>query len=118
MIKKVLLLLICAFTLQLSWGVASAYCMHESGKAERHFGHHAHEHSSPAGGEDGDQGQAKKSLHTDCASCHHHGTSCTASMAAQAAPVLLASDFTPQKASPLPLPYLDLPERPQWLHAA
>ncbi|MES2069287.1 MAG: hypothetical protein V4488_02990 [Pseudomonadota bacterium] len=121
MLKKVVYLLIVAFTLQLSWGVASAYCLHETGRAVKHFGHHQHEHGSAGADDakttaaDAHQSPAAKKLvaDPDCASCTH------SPLAAYTWQVELVQPLLPayQPVSPslaLPAPYLGMPERPQW----
>ena len=55
MVKRFLYMLALAFALQMSAGVASVYCMHETGTASEHFGHHQHEHHSAEG--DGDEAE-------------------------------------------------------------
>ena len=108
-----------AFTLQLSWGMVSAYCMHESGKSSEHFGHHQHAHACTTVTADGDQpsGAKKAPPHLDCATCT------PGSMAAFAWTFDVAhpSPANYPHASPLreqPAPYLGSPERPQWRVAA
>jgi hypothetical protein len=119
MAKRFLSMLALAFILQLSWGVVSAYCMHESGKASQHFGHHQHQHQgATAAGDDDNSPPAKKgAAHPDCASCSHSSLAVFAWSADFAQP--LSSNH--QLLAPLsarPAPYLGLPERPQWTAAA
>jgi hypothetical protein len=42
MARRVLYILLAVMTLQLSWNVITGYCMHETGRAANHFGHHEH----------------------------------------------------------------------------
>ncbi|GGC62832.1 hypothetical protein [Undibacterium terreum] len=122
MLKKVIYMLIVAFTLQLSWGVASAYCMHESGKAEQHFGHHQHQHHpSEADSQAADDHQnstpKKFAADPDCASCAHSPLAAYTWQIELVQPLLSGYQnvFLP---SQLPAPYLGMPERPQWTVAA
>ena len=71
MVKRVLYMLVLAITLQLSWSVAAAYCMHESGNASQHFGHHQHEHVADDDADHNGSTLAKKKVGSDpdCASC-------------------------------------------------
>ncbi|CDG85369.1 hypothetical protein [Janthinobacterium agaricidamnosum] len=69
--KFFLIMLLFVLPLQLSWAAASAYCMHEEGKAARHLGHHGHQHQAKS-----DQPAEKKSPgqpHSDCNFCHGIG---------------------------------------------
>jgi hypothetical protein len=70
MAKRFFYMLAVAFILQLSWGVASAYCLHESGPASEHFGHHQHQHQDAD--EDNSPSPKKAAFHPDCATCSHH----------------------------------------------
>lgn len=120
MFKRVLYMVIVAFTLQLSWGVASAYCMHETGTASQHFGHHQHDHkSSSANGDVEKSSSLKKSTaHADCASCNHHGSVGMAAWQQTLAPTAALAAQDGASSVALPLPYLELPERPRWNRAA
>lgn len=77
MLKKFVYMLIVAITLQLSWGVASAYCTHETGKTAQHFGHHDHEHQSTQESSKENSQKSKQSNSkfgvgdADCEYCHH-----------------------------------------------
>jgi hypothetical protein len=119
MAKRFLYMIALAFVLQLSWGVASAYCMHESGKASQHFGHHQHQHqSAKADGGDEDSSLPKKTAtHPDCAACVHSSLG----LFAWTADVLQLSLHSHELYPPPPQqpePYLGMPERPQWTVAA
>ncbi len=122
MLKKIVYMLIVAFTLQLSWGVASAYCLHETGKAVQHFGHHQHQHhpadaSSQATDEHPSPAPKKLVADPDCASCTHSPIAAYTWQAELVEPLL--SGYQPAfLPSELPAPYLGMPERPQWNVAA
>ena len=119
MLKRFFYLLAFAFVLQMSAGVASAYCMHESGQASEHFGHHQHQHESAAGDDDEDGSSAVKKLGADpdCAACSH-SSSAMFSWAADMEAQLVPSHHQPALVLGWPSPYLDLPERPNWNRAA
>jgi len=118
MVKRVLYMLVLAVTLQLSWAVAAAYCMHESGSASQHFGHHQHEHASNDGADHDKSPAQKKAIYDpDCASCSHSPAGATALAGQGAGPVMAAHAAAEAPKSP-PDPYLGLPERPQWTVAA
>lgn len=46
MTRRILLILCAVITFQLSWNVITSYCMHETGKAADHLGHHQHNTSN------------------------------------------------------------------------
>lgn len=70
MLKKLIFMLALVFTVQVSWAVASSYCMHETGIEAQHFGHHDHQHKA-----DTDTPQSAKTklgmCDSDCDFCHH-----------------------------------------------
>lgn len=110
-----------ALVLQLTWGVASAYCMHESGQASQHFGHHQHEHQPSAADtdtdDDGKSGAGKFKAHPDCASCTH-GQIGVFSLDVGAVPSLPVRHEAVLGPFPQTSPFLGMPERPQWNIAA
>jgi len=104
--------------LQFSWSAISAYCMHESGLAAQHLGHH--QHKLDAGEqivsiEPGGSAGSKKvgSPHTHCSSCSHAVS--TAAALEQAAVGLVATDAHPvANDAVFTSLVLSPPERPQW----
>ena len=118
MVKRVLYMLVLAITLQLSWSVAAAYCMHESGNASQHFGHHQHEHVADDDTDHNGSTLGKKKIVSDpdCASCSHTPASAISLAAEGTGPILQAHVLAGVPATP-PEPYLGLPERPQWIVA-
>ena len=117
--RTVSLVLAFIMAFQLSWTVAGTYCMHESGRAAEHFGHHPHVEDAdefPVASKDKQTPAKQLVVHPHCASCH------------ATAPVI----YTPQPllhiewASIEPLSvivtlssaYTPPPERPQWKFAA
>lgn len=117
MVKRFLYLLALAFALQMTAGVASAYCMHETGKASEHFGHHQHVHQNADGDEDSSSPAKKVGADADCASCSQ-GSSVTPSWSSQVAQHLLPAHQQHAQLPSRPTPYLGLPERPNWMLAA
>ena len=124
MFKKFILMLIVTFTLQLSWTVASAYCLHETDKTSQHFGHHPHQHQqSQQENQEADHvdqkksGAKKSSTHPDCASCTH-ASSAFATFHVEL--MHLAPQIYQVNLSQLqtPIPFLGKPERPKWQAAA
>lgn len=123
MIRRFLQLLVVALTLQLTWGVASAYCGHESGEASQHFGHHQHQHQSSKVSDDehddDDDAPAPGTLggDPDCASCAHS----PANILPFTSPPLVILVVTHNdllSRTGQPPPFLGAPERPQWGVAA
>lgn len=119
MLKRFLYMLALAFALQMSWGVASAYCMHETGKASLHFGHHQHEHSPSKDTCCGTGASTPKKIAVDwdCPSCAHSSIGVFAWTASLVEP-MSAAHCAPLLLPVLPPPYLGSPERPQWQVAA
>jgi hypothetical protein len=114
---RFLYLLALAFVLQMSAGIVSAYCLHETGQASQHFGHHEHKHQVAAGDEDHAAQNKKSPSHPDCASCAH-GAIFVSAWAAPSALALLPAHQQLLPRVGQPAPYLGLPERPNWMVAA
>ncbi|MDQ4627526.1 cation efflux protein, CzcI family [Janthinobacterium lividum] len=118
-----LILLLFVLPLQMSWAAASAYCLHEEGKAAQHLGHHSHQHKAEADADKqpfGDKKvadqQKKGQPHSDCNVCHGIGHAWlpagsslpvgdTASVNADTSPFFYASHIP------------DAPKRPDWSSA-
>jgi len=112
------LLLMLAF--QFTWSAISAYCMHETGVAAQHLGHHQHKpdaHDTQlAGADDGKPAPAKKAAHSHCASCVH---AVLAPAAAAPAPCLMLARAAPASIEPTFASIVQSPPyRPQWRAAA
>lgn len=116
MVKHFFYMLALAFVLQMNAGVASAYCMHETGQASEHFGHHQHKHQNAAGDEDGAAQVKKFGSDPDCASCSH-GSIAMLSWSSEIAQSLLPAHQKLAQLTWQPTPYLGLPERPNWIRA-
>ncbi|NCT85339.1 MAG: cobalt-zinc-cadmium resistance protein [Comamonadaceae bacterium] len=111
MFRLVALLFALLLPLQFAWGVAAAYCGHEtSGQAVQHFGHHAHEHHAESKKSAG----GKLTIDSDCTACH-----ATCSVVASDAPARLGAFAVTGRQAPS---HLDAhasaparaPDRPQW----
>lgn len=120
MTRRFLTCLLMMLAFQFTWSAISAYCMHETGRAAQHLGHHQHKadaHDQLAkAADDGKPASTKKiAQHSHCSSCAH------AVLAPAAAPVtqyLLTAGIAPTSinvkfASVPQVP----PERPQWAAA-
>lgn len=117
MLKRLVVLLIIAFTFQLGWSTASAYCLHEQGLASNHFGHHQHEHLADGSKLPSDKSPPLKQLsaHGDCLTCTHHGSLCMDEW--NRSPIIIDPSVAYHDAAGivLPSPYPSLPERPKWM---
>lgn len=124
MTRRIVTCLLLMLAFQFTWSAISAYCMHESGVAAQHLGHHQHKdsgHASPGDAQladagDSQQATKKKAAHSHCASCVHAVLApaamapATFLMLAESAPVVTDIVFD----SVIQLP----PERPQWSSAS
>lgn len=121
MARRILYVLLAVMTLQLSWNVVTAYCMHESGRAANHFGHHEHivsadELTSAARSEPPGKPHPLKLLAVHDAHCTSHAHVSLAGPELIALPTLAAdpggavADTPASPTSAIPHP----PERPQW----
>lgn len=115
--KFFLLLLLFVLPLQMSWAAASAYCLHEEGKAAQHLGHHSHQHKASAGDEpQADAGKdlnAKAKAHSDCNVCHGIGHAWLPPGASM--PVFDSASLAIDTSSFLYVSHIpDGPKRPDW----
>lgn len=123
MTRRIVSCLLLMLAFQFTWSAISAYCMHESGVAAQHLGHHQHKPDAHPDAEaqladagDGQQTAGKKTAHSHCASCVH---AVLAPAAMAPATFLILADAAPFVSeiafdSVIQLP----PERPQWRAAA
>lgn len=123
--KKLIFMLLIAFTFQFCWTAASAFCQHETDKTAQHFGHHPHQHQVAAQDKSDDDhhdgaknpSNAKKvTSHPDCATCSH-GSSLALEI--QVSPLNLATHQYLDSLTQLQpaTPFLAEPERPKWMLA-
>lgn len=128
MLKKIVFMLIVAFTLQLGWTVASAYCMHETDKASQHFGHHPHQHQAgdtaavdtaavDTADDDKKTNPKKTALHSDCSFCTLNLVAVSIWNGELVNPLLMGLQHGSSPSDPS-APYLGRPLRPKWMIAA
>lgn len=118
--KFFLLLLLFVLPLQMSWAAASAYCLHEEGKAAQHLGHHSHHHQASADADNGepqaDAGKdlkAKTKAHSDCNVCHGVGHAWLPPGTSM--PVFDSASLAVDTSSFLYISHIpDAPKRPDW----
>lgn len=115
--KFFLLLLLFVLPLQMSWAAASAYCLHEEGKAAQHLGHHSHQHKASAGDEPqldaGKDLKTKTKAHSDCNVCHGIGHAWLPPCASM--PVFDTASLAIDTSSCLYVSHIpDGPKRPDW----
>lgn len=116
--KFFLLLLLFVLPLQMSWAAASAYCLHEEGKAAQHPGHHSHQHKASADDEaQADTGKdlkTKAKAHSDCNVCHGIGHAWLPPGSSM--PVFDTTSLAIDTSSFLYVSHIpDGPKRPDWL---
>lgn len=117
-----LILLLFVLPLQMSWAAASAYCLHEEGKAAEHLGHHNHQHKAdadkkPVADKKVADKQAKGQAHSDCNVCHgigHAWLPAGSSLPVGDMASVNAHSWSLFYASHIP----DVPKRPDWSSAA
>ncbi|KAB8044567.1 hypothetical protein [Janthinobacterium aquaticum] len=119
MARRTLIMLITLLALQFSWSAVSAYCMHETGIAAQHFGHHADSDAAnniTAASDDKPADAKKTTAHAHCWSCAHGALSVNSldgmphPQVAEVAPVSTEVYLSSSYSAP--------PERPQWIAAA
>lgn len=101
--------------LQLTWAATVAYCAHENGQQNSHFGHHAHKH---AAADERVASTDKGKLSTpqvdmDCGTCH---AGCPAALSKTTVVASLPTDPLLPETNPLspPSAWDSRPDRPQW----
>lgn len=67
--RLLLIAMMCLLPLQLSWAAVARICLHESGGAAQHLGHHEHEHDAAKG----DAAVDGLGIDADCGPCHGYG---------------------------------------------
>lgn len=119
MARRLVYIIAAIIAFQLSWSTVAAYCMHETGRAAQHFGHHQHVEDGdefPVAAKDTPPLVKKFAVHTHCASCHH----ATVAIDTWHAPLYLQWASAPPDTDIVLLSsiYTSPPERPQWNSAA
>lgn len=70
--RWIALFLLCLLPLQWSYAAAAEYCQHEETRAaQKHMGHHSHEHI----GDEQEPSKSKGYADQDCPTCHAHNLS-------------------------------------------
>lgn len=117
MARKIFHMFMLVVAFQLSWNVITSYCMHETGKAANHLGHHQHESTVDelaAAAKDKPDSSKKVSVHdAHCVSCAHIALAAPDMTelpfgATDAEHLLVRTVTAPASAFSSP------PERPQW----
>lgn len=120
MARRLTLILLAVITFQFSWAVISNYCMHESGRAANHFGHHQHHASAEElslAAKDGSHLNKKASGHdAHCAYVYVAGAPVNSAESwgriDDVSSAVLRPTASPSSVIPSP------PERPQWSRRA
>lgn len=102
--------------LQFAWGMAAAYCQHETTQGAQHFGHHAHVHADAK--HDAKAAGAKLIGDIDCGFCHTSPAALLPDVAAvQPASTLASTSPVSGDLKRTSAPQRT-PDRPQWLRLA
>lgn len=117
MVRRFLHLLMLVMAFQLSWNVVTDYCMHETGRAANHLGHHQHEATpdelAQADHERPDSAKKAGVHDVHCASCAHLALAAPAFPAVPFGPIDAERTVAGVFAAP-DSAYATPPERPQW----
>ena len=72
--KRILLIfMLVALPLQMTWAAMAAYCSHEAGASARHLGHHFHNHKTSTDDPSSDPARGTSKAHADCHFCQAAG---------------------------------------------
>jgi hypothetical protein len=114
--RFLILFLLFALPLQVSWAAVATYCKHESGAAAQHFGHHEHVHQAkqPEPAKD----PSTLTVDNDCVTCHlaNAGVLPIPFLSMPSEP--LQAERLGRHIALLPCLLPDRPERPKWARAA
>jgi hypothetical protein len=117
--RTVSLVLAFVIAFQLSWAAAGTYCMHETGRAAEHFGHHQHvedDNEFPVVSKYKSTSVKTFAVHPHCASCHF---TVPIIYTPQPLPQVEWTSIAPHSVVALiSSAYTIPPERPQWDFAA
>lgn len=104
--------------LQFTWAAAAGYCVHESGSAVKHFGHHVHVHKNAKTPDDARKDASGKTFaDADCPFCHLSAPPLIPELTACAAIQGHGAVAAVDPPAP-PSARADTPERPNWPLAA
>jgi hypothetical protein len=115
--RWLLIFLVVLLPMQLSWAAVASYCLHETGPAAQHLGHHEHQHKADAERTDSGNPKAVGAIDADCGICH---AGCAAVVFEPAALLQVAVSLDTGSARPVRIssPPPSLPERPNWADLA
>jgi hypothetical protein len=116
MARRTIYMMLMIVALQFSWSAVSAYCMHETGRAAHHLGHHPHSAASDDVAsvlKDKPSLAKKTSGHSHCSYCSH-GVFALDGVEAAATHPQFAGIAPVESVKSLSSSYTIPPERPQW----
>lgn len=115
--RLLIIFLLMVVPFQLGWGMAAAYCKHESNPAVSHFGHHAHQHAASSEESKASPAKLQFGADSDCEVCQLAGIG-FAPTPESSQPLALACVDAGAELKPLmPSLHPSPPERPQWQRA-
>jgi hypothetical protein len=116
MARRTIYMMLMIVALQFSWSAVSAYCMHETGRAAHHLGHHPHSADSDDVAsvlKDKPSLAKKTSAHSHCSYCSH-GVWPLDGLNATTTQPRLADAAPMESVKRLSSSYTIPPDRPQW----
>jgi hypothetical protein len=113
--RFLIVFLLFALPLQVSWAAVATYCKHESGAAAQHFGHHEHEH--PAKQADPAKDPSSLIVDNDCIACHLASAGVLPAVFSSVLSEPPSGERISNRIVILPHLDADRPERPQWVRA-
>lgn len=116
--KLIVFLLITLVTLQAAFAAAGSTCLHERDAGANHFGHHAHQHRTPAPDHPVTADTGDLDQDHDCTTCHANALTGVPSWPhwpSLPEGTAIVADASPFHLSPPPPAR---PERPNWSCAA
>lgn len=114
--RFLIIFLLLALPLQMSWAAVATYCKHESGVAAQHFGHHEHEHQAkPA---EPAKDPSTLTVDNDCVTCQLVSAGILQAAISSVPSESLQAERLGRHIALLPCLLPDRPERPKWVRAA
>jgi hypothetical protein len=112
--KWLAVFLLLVIPMQFTWAATSAYCLHETGIATKHLGHHGHQHQAKAGELSQSEKPKSNGFDLDCGNCH---AGCSLAVATAVGNSVLPGIGVIEPSADRVLASLPLkaPDRPQWL---
>jgi hypothetical protein len=114
--RLLMIFLLFALPLQVSWAAVASYCKHEAGAAAKHFGHHEHQHHAQKA-EPAKKDGANLSADNDCMVCHLAAAGMMPTSIANTASKHQGLEPHDADARFFRLLPPDRPERPNWARA-